>query len=105
MEIPRIDGKPKPTADRIVLAEQLCANYHTIQGAYYEPWRTTPEQIEQVFAAMFKRMNPWCGVCGTRLMKYRHTGTMHRTMQEAVPDVVDRVREEGKLYKEKGGKY
>jgi hypothetical protein len=73
--------------DRIWLMQYLCPARHALCAAPYRPHEATAAQIEATVHVLLTQrgINPWCGLCGSRDLRFEHRPTRYTTWQELLP--------------------
>ena len=71
----------------IWLGQYLCPQRHAIGAIPYRPEEYTPPQIEGIARVLLRQqgLNPWCGICGSRDLRWEHRPTHYTTWEEALP--------------------
>jgi hypothetical protein len=80
---------------KIYLMQLLCPQRHAIVALAFDPEAMTENEARQ---ACEKRMaigdiNPWCGICGSRHLRYEAAPTRFETMEKARPELERLERE------------
>lgn len=73
---------------KVRIIQLLCSNRHCILAAAYESEDGGEQQkpMEELKEAVKKlKLNPWCGICGDRELKYEDAPSKFVTMEEAKP--------------------
>lgn len=67
-------------AERIWLMEYRCPDAHTILAVGYRRSKHTPVNVKRHLRDKMKEMklNPWCGLCGSRELKLLDRPTRYR---------------------------
>lgn len=73
--------------ERIWLMQYLCPQRHAICAIPYRPTEHTAAQIEAYAQQSMVDMgfNPWCGLCGSRDLRFEHRLSRSTTWEEAIP--------------------
>lgn len=86
----------------IRLVQCLCPARHCLMAVAYEPEDEgcTPTQAMDALRMVFEKavreniFNPWCGLCGSRELKYEDAISIYKTMDEARPALEQMEREQ-----------
>ena len=77
----------------------LCPSRHCLLAiAYEEGGDLTPESASKGLKALVEincqqgLMNPWCGICGSRDLKYEDGVTRYQSIEEAKPHLEETER-------------
>ena len=79
----------------IHLIQLLCPLRHCVLAQAYDTEESTAgdsvAMLQDVVAAMVsaKLLNPWCGLCGSRDLKFEDAPRKFKTMDEAVPALME----------------
>ena len=77
----------------VYIIQCLCPNRHAIYGIAYEPEQLSHDVAMTGFQQLIadwianKYMNPWCGICESRVWTYEQKPTKYQTMEEAKPEL------------------
>jgi hypothetical protein len=74
------------TEPKVMLVQYLCPARHCIAAAIYLPsetrtFETTCQDLKDGMAK--SNVNPWCGVCGSKELKFEQGPTPFKSLEEA----------------------
>lgn len=96
--------RPEPC---VHLVQLLCPKRHCIIGTAYLPGESNHDEVVDKLEArrIALRLNPWCGICGSRELRFEDRPAPYQTMDEALPALRETEREnlESRAYLEKMG--
>lgn len=75
---------------KVRMIQLLCPSRHCIVAAAYESNSGEPDLATlSDFKGQVQKLglNPWCGICGSRDLKYEDMATKFATMEEAKPHI------------------
>ncbi len=75
----------------VYLVQLLCPARHAIAAAAYEESARTFEQVCQEIREELASLhvNPWCGICGSRDLRFEEARTPYQTMAEAARPLLE----------------
>lgn len=77
----------------IYVIQCLCPNRHAIFAVAYDPKDIAHDVVMAGFQAQIegwiadKTINPWCGICESRVWTYEQRRTKYDTIEEAKPEL------------------
>ncbi len=74
----------------IMITQLLCPTRHCIIACIFDDATETAEKSVGLMKEMVAKLelNPWCGLCGSTVLKYETAKTQFATMQEATPTML-----------------
>lgn len=75
--------------EMVWIIQCLCPQRHAIYGIAYDPKNISHDTVRAGFQQLIeqwieeKTINPWCGICSSRVWTYEQKQTKFQTMEEA----------------------
>lgn len=80
---------------KVYITQLLCPKRHAILGLAWEEDQLDHDRAVGLIKDGIRvmKVNPWCGICGSRDLKYESGATIFSSVDEAMPHLMQLVAE------------